>query len=104
MPTPVPADAVVAEIADAGGTAMADGSDVADREGRGGARRLRPSTHFGRIDVVVNNAGIMRWAAFPDVDLDDLERHLAVHVDGSFNTRSRRLAPPGRSRATAGSS
>jgi NAD(P)-dependent dehydrogenase (short-subunit alcohol dehydrogenase family) len=33
---------------------------------------------------VVANAGIMRWARFPDVDLDDLSRHLEVHTVGSF--------------------
>src|SRR3546814_18822052 len=40
----------------------------------------------GRVDVVVNNAGIIRWAGLPDADADNLERHLAVHVHGSFNT------------------
>ena len=34
----------------------------------------------------MNNAGIIRWAGLPDADLDNLERHLAVHVAGSFNT------------------
>ena len=38
------------------------------------------------IDVLINNAGIMRWARFPEVSEDDLERHLAVHVVGSFLT------------------
>ena len=32
------------------------------------------------------NAGIIRWGGLPDVDLDNLERHLAVHLAGSFNT------------------
>jgi NAD(P)-dependent dehydrogenase (short-subunit alcohol dehydrogenase family) len=41
---------------------------------------------FGRVDALVNNAGIMRWARFPAVSEDDLERHLAVHVIGSFLT------------------
>jgi NAD(P)-dependent dehydrogenase (short-subunit alcohol dehydrogenase family) len=41
---------------------------------------------FGRIDIVVNNAGIMRWAGMPEVDADMLAQHLAVHVGGSFNT------------------
>jgi NAD(P)-dependent dehydrogenase (short-subunit alcohol dehydrogenase family) len=40
----------------------------------------------GRIDVLVNNAGIIRWAGFPEADQDNLDRHLAVHVGGSFNT------------------
>ena len=38
----------------------------------------------GRIDVVVNNAGMMAWAGFPDADEDNLDAHLAVHVRGSF--------------------
>ena len=41
---------------------------------------------FGRIDVLVNNAGIIRWAGMPEVDADNLAKHLAVHVGGSFNT------------------
>src|SRR5262249_26502875 len=41
---------------------------------------------FGRIDVLVNNAGIMRWAGMPEVDADNLASHWAVHVGGSFNT------------------
>ena len=96
------ASAVVAEITDAGGTAMADGNDVATEKG---ATALVDAAvdAYGRVDVLVNNAGIMRWAAMPDVDLADLTSHLDVHVSGSFNTAGRR----GRTwwtRATAGSS
>ena len=80
-----PAEQVAAEITAAGGIAIADGSDVASVDG---AQHLVAAAveRFGRIDVVVNNAGIMRWAGMPDVDADSLERHLAVHVGGSFNT------------------
>jgi NAD(P)-dependent dehydrogenase (short-subunit alcohol dehydrogenase family) len=79
------ASAVVAEIAAAGGTAIADGSDVSTTAG---AEALVAAAidGFGRIDVLVNNAGIMRWAGFPEADAENLERHLAVHVAGSFNT------------------
>jgi NAD(P)-dependent dehydrogenase (short-subunit alcohol dehydrogenase family) len=79
------ASSVADEIVAGGGTAIADGSDVADP---GGAQALVDLAveRFGRIDVVVNNAGIIRWAGMPDVDAEDLERHLAVHVGGSFNT------------------
>ena len=80
-----PAEAVVAEIAAAGGRAVADVSDVATVEG-GQAIVDAALEAFGRIDVVVNNAGIMRWAGPPEVDLDNLQRHLAVHVAGTFNT------------------
>jgi len=40
----------------------------------------------GRIDVLVNNAGIIRWQGMPAVDADALNAHFAVHVGGSFNT------------------
>ena len=60
------------------------------RRGHAGRAPRRSSTPrssaFGRIDVLVNNAGIVRWAGFPEADVDNLERHLAVHVAGSFNT------------------
>lgn len=80
-----PATAVVAEIEAAGGVGLADVHDVASVEG---AEALIAAAveRFGRIDVLINNAGIMRWAGLPEADADHLARHLAVHVDGSFNT------------------
>ena len=51
---------------------------------------------FGRIDVLVNNAGIIRWAGFPEVDADNLERHLAVHVARLVQHHTRRVAAHGR--------
>lgn len=80
-----PAAAVAAEIVAAGGEAIADASDVATADG---AESLvgRAVERFGRIDVLLNNAGIIRWAGFPDADADNLARHLAVHVGGSFHT------------------
>ena len=80
-----PAAAVAEEIAAAGGAAIADGSDVSTPDG-GRALIDAAVEQFGRLDVLVNNAGIMRWAGLPEVDAVDLERHLAVHVGGSFNT------------------
>jgi NAD(P)-dependent dehydrogenase (short-subunit alcohol dehydrogenase family) len=80
-----PAGDAVTEIVAAGGTAVADTNDVADVTG---AQAIVDTAvdQFGRIDVVVNNAGIIRWAGFPAVDADSLDAHLAVHVGGSFNT------------------
>ncbi|MCU1452058.1 MAG: short-chain dehydrogenase [Acidimicrobiales bacterium] len=80
-----PAFRVATEIVDAGGVASADTSDVATVDG---AQALIDAAveQFGRIDIVVNNAGIIRWAGMPEVDEDNLARHLAVHVLGSFNT------------------
>ena len=80
-----PASAVAAEIVALGGSAAADGSDVASAAG---AQSLVDAAieQFGRLDIVINNAGIIRWAGFPSADADNLDRHLAVHVAGSFNT------------------
>ncbi len=80
-----PAEEVVAEITAAGGTAVADGNDVSSVSGAE-AIVAAAIENFGQVDVLVNNAGIIRWAGISDVDLDNLERHLAVHVAGSFNT------------------
>jgi NAD(P)-dependent dehydrogenase (short-subunit alcohol dehydrogenase family) len=79
------ASTVTAEIAAAGGSAIADDSDVASATG---AKALIDAAveNFGRLDILINNAGIIKWAGLPDADLDNLERHLAVHVLGSFNT------------------
>jgi NAD(P)-dependent dehydrogenase (short-subunit alcohol dehydrogenase family) len=79
-----PAEAVAAEIAAAGGAAVADGHDVATVEGADVLVALAIE-RFGRVDVVVNNAGIIRWAGLPKADVANLEQHLAVHVAGSFN-------------------
>jgi NAD(P)-dependent dehydrogenase (short-subunit alcohol dehydrogenase family) len=80
-----PAAEVVDEILAAGGTAVADTSDVSQESG---ASTLIASAveRFGRIDAVINNAGIIRWADFPDADAENLDSHLAVHVGGSFHT------------------
>ncbi len=80
-----PAHSVVNEISEAGGVAVADTNDVASVDG---ARSLVDGAveRFGRLDALVNNAGIMRWAGPPDVDVETFERHLAVHLVGSFNT------------------
>jgi NAD(P)-dependent dehydrogenase (short-subunit alcohol dehydrogenase family) len=80
-----PAASVVAEIVGAGGVAAADTNDVSSVEGAS-ALIAGAIERFGRIDALVNNAGIVRWAGPPDVDAGILERHLAVHVHGSFNT------------------
>jgi NAD(P)-dependent dehydrogenase (short-subunit alcohol dehydrogenase family) len=80
-----PAAAVVAEITAAGGTALADTNDVSNPAG---AHALIDwaVAEYGRIDALINNAGIVRWAGFPEADAENLARHLAVHVYGSFNT------------------
>ena len=82
---PEPAAAVCAEVLAAGGSAIADGSDISTAAG---AQALIDSAveHFGRLDILINNAGIVRWAGPPDADAENLAKHLAVHVAGAFNT------------------
>jgi NAD(P)-dependent dehydrogenase (short-subunit alcohol dehydrogenase family) len=78
-----PAGAVAAEVAASGGTALADGHDVSSPAN---AQALVDATleQFGRLDIVINNAGVISWADFPDTDDDNFGRHLAVHLGGSF--------------------
>lgn len=80
-----PAQRVVSEIETAGGDAVADTHDVSKPET---AQALIDTAvgQFGRIDILVNNAGIMKWAGLPDIDVDNLQHHLDVHLLGSFNT------------------
>jgi NAD(P)-dependent dehydrogenase (short-subunit alcohol dehydrogenase family) len=79
-----PANAVVGEIVAAGGQAVADTGTVSvveDAQRMVGAALER----FGRIDIVINNAGIATKGGIGDVELSDLVKHLEVHVIGSFN-------------------
>ncbi len=82
-PTPHPANDVVEEIRAAGGRALANWDDVAEAHG---AARLVAGTveEFGRIDVVVTNAGINRLAEFGDSRLEDFAAILAVHLFGTL--------------------
>jgi NAD(P)-dependent dehydrogenase (short-subunit alcohol dehydrogenase family) len=80
-----PAQSVVDEITAEGGQAVADTNDVSTPAG-GQAIVDTAIEHYGRIDVLVNNAGIVKYGGLPDVELENVERHLAVHLLGSFNT------------------
>jgi len=79
-----PAGETVASIEQAGGSAIANGDSVADPEG---AQRIVESAveHFGRIDVVVNNAGILRDRIFHRMSHADWQAVIDVHLMGSFN-------------------
>ena len=82
-PTRQPADEVVAEIERAGGRAVAHYVSIATPEG---AKALIDTAvrAYGQVDTVVNNAGVLNMKPFEDATLEGLERHLAVHVIGSF--------------------
>lgn len=82
---PQPAHHVVDEITSAGGTAIADTSDVSVAEG-GQAVVSAAVEAFGKLDILINNAGNIRWGGLPEVDIENLLSHLSVHVGGSFNT------------------
>ena len=77
------ADAVVEEIRSAGGVAVADYNSVATPEG-GAAITARAVEEFGRIDIVVNNAGILRDRSFSNMQPSDLVPVVDVHLEGAF--------------------
>jgi NAD(P)-dependent dehydrogenase (short-subunit alcohol dehydrogenase family) len=77
------ADAVVAEIRAAGGEAVASYDSVATREGADGIVWAATS-RFGGIDVLVNNAGILRDRTVLNMSEDDFDRVLDVHLRGTF--------------------
>lgn len=80
-----PANEAVNEIIAAGGVAVADTNNVGSEDGCH-ALVQRAVQEFGRVDIVVNNAGISRWASFPEADAENLERTLDVHLRGTWHT------------------
>ena len=76
------ADAVVDEIKSAGGAAIANKASVADRDG---AKSIVDDAlaAFGTVDIVVNNAGILRDKSFKNMTLDEFDLVIDVHLRGS---------------------
>ena len=74
------ADRVVAEIREAGGSAVANHDSVTDGE----KIVQQAMDSFGRIDVVVNNAGILRDKSFHKMEDTDWELVYKVHVEGAY--------------------
>lgn len=79
------ADTLVAEIAAASGQAMAVQADVSDPLAVADLFATAQRT-FGGVDVLVNNAGIMKLATFADCDDALFDSHIAVNLKGTFNT------------------
>jgi NAD(P)-dependent dehydrogenase (short-subunit alcohol dehydrogenase family) len=77
------ADATVKEINEAGGKAVANYDSVATPEG-GKAIIQTALDNFGKVDIVVNNAGILRDKSFLKLEPQDLQAILDVHLKGAF--------------------
>ena len=78
------AQAVVEEIVADDGEALADAGDVSSETGAAATVRAAID-RFGRVDILIHNAGIVRWAAMPDIDPDDFAATLAIHLHGAFH-------------------
>jgi NAD(P)-dependent dehydrogenase (short-subunit alcohol dehydrogenase family) len=97
-----PADEVVAEIRAAGGEAVANADDIADWNG---AQRLIASAvdTFGRLDVLVNNAGFLRDRMIATTSEEEWDAVIRVHLKGHF-APTRHACEHWRARAKAGES
>lgn len=80
-----PAEQVAAEIRAAGGQAVAHQGDVADFERAGEMVRLALDT-YGSLEIVVNNAGILRDRMVFSMSEDEWDSVIRVHLKGHFNT------------------
>ncbi len=77
------ADIVVKEIEEAGGTAVANYDSVSTREG-GESIVKTALDNFDRLDVLVNNAGILRDRSFAKMSQEEMDGVLDVHLRGAF--------------------
>lgn len=79
------AEQVVASIKDKGGDAIAIQADVSNSEA---VKQLfdQAISHYGKIDVLVNNAGIMITKLIKDTTDEDFSRQFDINVRGTFNT------------------
>src|SRR5215216_1117521 len=79
-----PADQVVREITDAGGEAVGSTESVATPRG-GKAIIDEALNRYGRIDILIHNAGNVRRASLKEMSYDDFEAVLDVHLRGAFH-------------------
>src|SRR4051812_15019702 len=87
----VPAEETASMIRDAGGEAVVSTDSVGSWDG---AQRIVEAAldSFGRIDVIVNNAGNVRWSPFWDMTEEEYLSIVNTHLNGTFNV-SRAAAP-----------
>ncbi|MGW1024442.1 SDR family oxidoreductase [Streptomyces sp. NPDC002577] len=78
-----PAQKVVDEIRSSGGEAVAHGGDIATAEGAASLIATALDT-FGRLDTLVNNAGFLRDRMLVNLDEDDWDAVMRVHLKGHF--------------------
>tara|TARA_Y100000766_G_scaffold267736_1_gene263203 strand:- start:639 stop:1511 length:873 start_codon:yes stop_codon:yes gene_type:complete len=76
------AEKVVSEIKESGGEAISNGGSVSDRSG---AKSMVDDAMaaWGRVDILINNAGILRDKSFSKIDLDDFQVVVDVHLMGA---------------------
>src|SRR5947209_11890212 len=79
------ADDTVQLIVDAGGEAVSNYADVGDHDQCGELVQQAIDT-FGKLDIVVNNAGIVRDAAIWNMPVEDWDLVMRVHVRGTWST------------------
>ena len=78
------ANKVVAEIKAAGGEAVADAHGVDTAAGAAAIIKTAVDA-FGKVDILINNAGILRDKSFMKMEEEDWDKVMAVHVKGSYN-------------------
>jgi NAD(P)-dependent dehydrogenase (short-subunit alcohol dehydrogenase family) len=83
-----PAGEVVDTIRGFGGEAVANGDDVSDWRGAGRLIRTAIDT-FGGLDVLINNAGILRDRMLVNMTIDEWDAVIRVHLRGTFATNRR---------------